>query len=232
MLVRVVAEALKADRRLERALVDALLLDLLPARHLIVRLGALLVEVLYPVVVRAAFGELILEPEAVGNVGAHIVVAAALSRRLLRRGSDDDSGVILGVALRLQVHLLGAHRVGQKQVGILRGVGHDSIPHQDELALALIGEDLVSVVDVAMLVRQAVPRVVPDEFKVAAEFFSAHNSSVLRSHLVAMIDRIDPLVHGERCLDRVREGNLAHQVCRGLRFALASVGAGQADFPD
>ena len=84
-------------------------------------------------------------------------------------------------------------------------------------------------VDVAMLVRQAVPRVVPDEFKVAAEFFSAHNSSVLRSHLVAMVDRIDPLVHGERCLDRVREGDLAHQVCRGLRFALASVGAGQAD---
>ena len=118
VLVRVIAEALKANRRLKRALVDALLLDLLPARHLIVRLGALLVEVLYPVVVRAAFGELILEPEAIGNVGAHIVAATAFAWSFLGGTADRNARIPFGVTLIIHIELLGTHGIGKEDVGV------------------------------------------------------------------------------------------------------------------
>ncbi len=213
-------------------LVHALGLDLVPGGHVAVGFRAGLVELLDPVFLRLALGERVLLAELVGDVGAHVVAGAALARRFLRGPAHDDGGVVFGVALRPHVQLLGAHGVGQQNVGVLGGVGHHGVPHQDELQLALVCQNVVRVVDVAVLVRDAVARVVPQELDVVVQLVGAHDAGVGGRHLLAVVHGVDPLVHRDGRLDGVLERQGSHEVGGRFGLALAGVRAGQADLAD
>ena len=88
------------------------------------------------------------------------------------------------------------------------------------------------VVDVAMLVGQAVAGVVPQALDVAAELVGAGDARVGGRHLVPVVDGIHKLVDRKRRLDGVLERELADQVGGRLRLALAGVGARQADLAE
>ena len=85
------------------------------------------------------------------------------------------------------------------------------------------------VVDIAMLVGEAVARVIPDEFEIALKLFGAHNASIGRSHFMAVIDGINPLIHGDSGFHRILRRNAADQIHGRFGFALTGISARQAN---
>ena len=219
---RIVAERLERDGRALRVLarVDAHLHGLVVRRQLGVLLARLLVELLDPLFLRLALGELLLHAHLVGDEGQGIVEGLALElRRGARLAADHVRVVAAGADLR---HLLEAEQVGQQDVGVFGGVRHGRLPHHDELALALVGKDVVRVVDVAMLVRQAVAGVVQHALDVLVELVGARHGGVERRHLGAMVDGLGEQEHGDLRLDGVVTGRQGLQA-DGVRTLAAAV---------
>ena len=90
----------------------------------------------------------------------------------------------------------------------------------------------MGVVDIAVLVRQAVARVVPDELDVARKLVGAADAGVGGGHLVAVIDGVHPLVHGDGRLHRVLERKAADEADGRACLALSGVRARKADLAD
>ena len=229
MAFGVVAEIFQSDNGLKLRLVNALFTNFVPCRHFGMSLAALLIEILNPVVMCTAFGKLIFLTKFVGDVGAHIVAATAFAWSFLGGTADRNARIPFGVTLSLHVELLGTHGIGQKDVGVFRRIGHNGIPYQNELAFGFIDKNVVRVVDIAMLIGQAVARIIPDKFEIALKLFSAHDAGVGCSHFMTMIDSVNPLVYRDGGFHRILRRNAANQVYGRFGFALTGVGARQAN---
>ena len=194
------------------ALVNTLLKDAFPAGKLGVCRSACLVELFDPFVLGLTERELITHAELFSDVGMNVVDRTALERRLLRRTTHGNTPVVLGVAVGGHVELLGAHGVGKQDIAVFRGVSHERIATHDELALALIGEHLVDLVDVTMLVRNAVACIVPEHLDAILRLLdlgrSCRHFGILRAHeqcdliscieflleVFALVDALEPRI--------------------------------------
>lgn len=211
----VVAEILHADGDRKGAPVQAPNLDSVPAGHL------------------GILGEPVLHAELVRDVCHHVVARAVHARRLLGRTAHARARVPLGIAVGLQVQLLRAHCVGQQDVRILGGIGHHGVPNQNELALALVGKNIVHLVDIAMLVSDAVARIVPQELDVVAQLVDTGDARIGGSHLLAVVDGVKPLVAWDARFNGVLVGRQTADQRNGrLGLALAGIGVGKADFAE
>ena len=52
------------------------------------------------------------------------------------------------------------------------------------------------VVNIAMLVGEAITRIVPDKFNISAQLIRTHNTRIGSGHFFAMINRIKVLIYG------------------------------------
>ena len=130
------------------------------------------------------------------QIGAHVKGAAALEL-LTHGGGVNGAGEVNGSnvarpAVVDNAALLGAHDVGKQDVGVLRGVVHQGLEYQDELALRFVNQNVVRNVCVGVLVREAVSAVLNQELDVGGQLVRTLNAIVQRSHLMTVINCICP----------------------------------------
>ena len=198
--------------------------------HLVVRwkicvlLASFLVAELKPSLLIAALGERFLLAHALGDFTQIGVQRAPFELRRGDRLAHDDKAHVAGIVVRDEVRLLDRHKIGQQHVGVLGGIGHERFPHHDELALAFVLQDLVRAIDVAVLVRDRVARVVEDHLDGHIELVLAAHAMGEFRHLGAVIDGISPGEGSDRRLHRVfvrrhRERREIESVKVGTRVA-------------
>ena len=85
----------------------------------------------------------------------------------------------------------------QQKVRIMGGRRQCRVDDHDGLALFVVQQDGVHLVDAAVLVRQAVPRVVPDEFDRRDEPFASPDACRGGGHLLVVVDGLIPVEAGE-----------------------------------
>ena len=195
----VVAEVLEGHVLAFRALlaVDALLQHGLEGRLVGVALATLLVKALEPTHLIESLGELVALAQALGDVGQGGVQRATLELRRGDGGAGDGVGHIARVLALHDVGLLHRHEVGQQDVGVLRGIGKEGVPHHDELAFGLVGQDVVGAVDVVVLVGQAVAAVVEDELHGHRQGVATAHAVAGGGHSRAAVHRVDPGEHAD-----------------------------------
>ena len=85
-----------------------------------------------------------------------LVQRHALELRLGACGAEYGIAHVAAILADCEARLLGGHEVRKENVSVFGRIRHHGLPYDDHLAQALIAQDLMAAIDVAMLIRKAV----------------------------------------------------------------------------